>query len=513
MKRVLFLLCLLLGFSFSGSTFAQWGPARIIKSAPDTAIVTAFYYYQRTIAADSFGRVHVVWTQFPVDTTGGQPSWLYYMRSTDWGATWEQPILLSQPGQDAIVPSITADGLGNVHVVWMGLVPGGYGAIYRRSPDGGRSWEPETTLVFDPNGFPTNPQVEANRRSGIVHVIWSNGDVCYKRSVDSGKTWSADTLLSASPYGDQNISLSLDSKGRPHITWYEDLGMVTPGRIWYKNSSDEGLSWNPSVMIADSDTTLPGAPNIAIDGLDRVYVFFTAFWGSKPDSTWSGQIVYRVSRDTGQTFGPRRPLTVYPSESGLVSVAGDLKGGVHVVYADTIPYGSSGLWLFYNGSTDGGATWRYHPPFNLTDSFQGGLPSLTAAPDGRVHLEYLTGTRNPTFTSWIIYRSGFPLGVEAYPKGNWGGRDLARLEVYPNPVTSLAYLRVQVPSGVKASLKIFDITGRLVRVLSSNLKAPKEAVVWDGKDGWGRSVPSGVYLCRLEGGGVETRQKTMVLIR
>lgn len=517
MKKSVYLVSLLC-LSSASPCLSQWGPARIIKTARDTIISISPYYYMRAITADTFGRVHVVWMQEPIDTSGGFYSVTCYQRSTDGGSTWAAPIRLSQPNEGGNYPSVAADGLGNVHVVWTALLrTGEYWAIYRRSTDGGQTWEPETMLVYNSKSFPITPQLVADGK-GTVHLVWSHPvwpaytEVGYKRSSDGGVTWSSDTLLTNSPLMNCPVPITLDSRGNPHICWYE-YGFPYPGRLWYKNSTDGGLTWNPSVMIADSDTTLPGGPNIAIDGLNRVYVFFLAYWGSKPDSTWSSQIVYRVSKDTGQIFGPRQPLTFYPSAPGLVSVTADPTGGVHVVYPDTIPYGSSGNWLFYNGSTDGGATWRFNPPFNLTDSFQGGLPSLTLDPTGRVHLVYFSGFEGPPFTSWIIYRSGYPLGIEANPKGGFGGRDLARLEVYPNPVTSVAHLWVQLPGGFKASLKIFDITGRLIRVLSSNLSSKREEVVWDGKDGWGRSVPSGVYLCRLEGGGMETLQKAMVLIR
>jgi hypothetical protein len=239
------------------------------------------------------------------------------------------------------------------------------------------------------------PQVAADEK-GIVHLVWGHPlppmkvEVGYKRSSDGGKTWSRDTLLTNTPFWNQYVSLVLDSKRRPHIAWYEDIGLISPGRIWYKNSSDEGLTWNPSVIIADSDTTGPAAPNIAIDGVDRVYVFFMAYWGSKPDSTWSPQIVYRVSKDTGQTFGPRQALTVYPHDPTPASVTGDIFGGVHAVWQDCIPRPPPGFsGLDYNGSTDGGRTWRFDPPILLTGPLGSIDQSITADSRGKVHLVYL----------------------------------------------------------------------------------------------------------------------------
>jgi flagellar hook assembly protein FlgD len=85
--------------------------------------------------------------------------------------------------------------------------------------------------------------------------------------------------------------------------------------------------------------------------------------------------------------------------------------------------------------------------------------------------------------------------------------------VYPNPMTSLAHFRIQAPGNTKPSLKIYDITGRLVRDLSSKLMPRMKEVVWDGRDEVGNVLPSGVYLCRLEGEGFEPRHQAVVLTR
>ena len=47
-------------------------------------------------------------------------------------------------------------------------------------------------------------------------------------------------------------------------------------------------------------------------------------------------------------------------------------------------------------------------------------------------------------------------------------------------------------------LSIFDIRGRLVRVLLSDYEANgMQKIIWDGTDRSGISVPSGLYICRL----------------
>jgi flagellar hook assembly protein FlgD len=48
---------------------------------------------------------------------------------------------------------------------------------------------------------------------------------------------------------------------------------------------------------------------------------------------------------------------------------------------------------------------------------------------------------------------------------------------------------------------VFDVMGRKVcELLSEDATSGRKSIVWDGRDGSGRSVSSGAYLVRLEAG-------------
>jgi hypothetical protein len=81
----------------------------------------------------------------------------------------------------------------------------------------------------------------------------------------------------------------------------------------------------------------------------------------------------------------------------------------------------------------------------------------------------------------------------------------------PNPFrgeTRIAYaLAEAVPS---LRLEVLDPAGRLIRVLREGpAEAGSHAVVWDGRDREGRSVPNGAYFCTLAAG--DTRQTRRLL--
>jgi flagellar basal-body rod modification protein FlgD len=56
--------------------------------------------------------------------------------------------------------------------------------------------------------------------------------------------------------------------------------------------------------------------------------------------------------------------------------------------------------------------------------------------------------------------------------------------------------------GGDAKVSVYDRSGRLVRrVFAGALGAGRNVVYWDGRDGNGDTVPSGVYVVTVEAGG------------
>lgn len=82
--------------------------------------------------------------------------------------------------------------------------------------------------------------------------------------------------------------------------------------------------------------------------------------------------------------------------------------------------------------------------------------------------------------------------------------------VYPNPTNSQAQIDYSLRAEGKASLAVYDVLGRLVRVLEEGVKpAGVHRVSWDGKNQDSGLAPSGVYFLRL---GTPERVKTKRLV-
>lgn len=84
---------------------------------------------------------------------------------------------------------------------------------------------------------------------------------------------------------------------------------------------------------------------------------------------------------------------------------------------------------------------------------------------------------------------------------------------HPNPFNPLTTIHYELLRPSQVQLAIYDLSGRLVRTLvdGTTKAAGTHHTVWNGKDGSGRSVASGVYLVALRDGISELTQKLTLL--
>ena len=99
-----------------------------------------------------------------------------------------------------------------------------------------------------------------------------------------------------------------------------------------------------------------------------------------------------------------------------------------------------------------------------------------------------------------------------------GPADMMRAEVrllpnWPNPFNPSTSIPFELSESGHASLRIYDIGGRLVRTLVDDQLAGDCYVVrWDGRDDRGGSLPSGAYFYSLQA-GERTLTRKLVLVQ
>jgi len=79
---------------------------------------------------------------------------------------------------------------------------------------------------------------------------------------------------------------------------------------------------------------------------------------------------------------------------------------------------------------------------------------------------------------------------------------------YPNPFNPSTQIKFQIPERGLVTLTIYDLLGKEVKVLIKEEKNKGTYMVnWDGKDKYGRTVSSGIYLYRLQSGSMSLCKK------
>jgi hypothetical protein len=101
-----------------------------------------------------------------------------------------------------------------------------------------------------------------------------------------------------------------------------------------------------------------------------------------------------------------------------------------------------------------------------------------------------------------------PVGDNALPRATVLGK------AHPNPFNPSTTIDFALARSGPARLEVFDLNGRLVRVLvNENLDAGNHQATWNGNDRSGRSVASGAYFYRLTAADGSVQSGRMVLVK
>ena len=111
----------------------------------------------------------------------------------------------------------------------------------------------------------------------------------------------------------------------------------------------------------------------------------------------------------------------------------------------------------------------------------------------------------------ILEEFGYSPGAAGEPGS---GADLLFDPVGPNPLRPGTEMAFTIPRSGPVELRVIDVSGRVVRTLLDEKvhEAGRHRVSWDGRDGSGHDVASGIYFAVLEAGG-ERRVRRMAVVR
>ncbi|RLI63495.1 MAG: hypothetical protein DRO67_05635, partial [Candidatus Asgardarchaeum californiense] len=183
-----------------------------------------------SIAKAADGKLWVIWDRY------GD---IYYKTSSDDGATWSDPQLLVETNYYNYKPSIMKASDNTLWLVWIRN-----GDIYcKTSTDNGSTWSSET-VILDDSYYNYRPRIsEANGRLWVTYDRYEEDSNVYYIYYDGA--WSSPQPLAteSGSIREWNGKIVADSTNKLYGVYQRE------GDIYYKTSTDNGVTWSSPIQI------------------------------------------------------------------------------------------------------------------------------------------------------------------------------------------------------------------------------------------------------------------------
>jgi hypothetical protein len=211
-------------------------------SEPVTISGEAGGAFEPEIAMTAGDVINVVWE----DTVSGTSA-IRFARSTDNGATFSSPQQVSHGDGSATEAHIAADGAGRLSVVWVQTIGDDKHAFYSRSTDDGATFSEPLQLTRAPGTSISKPLALAYQN--VVYVAYQNEaprhmQVYLAKSEDGGATFADAVQVSNADNScgrAHSASMTVDSQGMLHMVWIDAshvVGCTDEGLLFYSRSAN-----------------------------------------------------------------------------------------------------------------------------------------------------------------------------------------------------------------------------------------------------------------------------------
>gem|GEM_PF-2375570 len=423
------------------------------------------------IVVDSQGWLHVV---FGFISPGG----VWYTRSTDNGINWTFPVMISDTMSFIYSGSVSfiIDGSDNLYVMWHYYYEGvsdGYDIFFTKSMDHGATWLRPNVIVNDTvschNQYPTF----CFNGHDTIFVVWKDNrlsqgsHIFFSRSINAGIEWLDTNIKVNADTNLFNFYPQISSSNNVlYCVWAECPGWT--GHLKCSKSTDDGNSWTEPVIISEPFVQEKGSLRLDVDSLGNLYVVW-------PDSRQdTSDIFFSYSSDSGNTW-----------HSPNIRVNDDTTQRPQT-YADLLVKGSDDIYVVWTDSREDTVPGYGHGPdiYFARGSIISSIEEKQSCALTKINLQTSPNPFNKKITvRYTIHDAGPPRFAEQ-------GRGCR-----------IADYRLQI--------KIYDISGHLVRSFNHLTSLPFSQIIWDGTDKAGFRVPTGVYFIILKSLNYSTTKKVV----
>ena len=335
---------------------------------------------------------------------------IYFTKSSNGGRSWSTPMRVNDDAGPApqAQPNLALDSANNIYIAWTDMRNGNNDVYFSKSITGGLTFSANVRV----NDVTTNSQSEPDLavdpvNAHLVHVVWTDTrsaitgpDIFYANSTDGG--------LSFNPSLRVNDDVSGAEQGQAHIAvapnrdvyvvWRDPRSAAKGPDIYFSKSSDLGATWSPNIFLnSDVGNFVQQDPTIAVDAAGTIYVAWTDY----RNANTAPDIYEAWSSNAGASFGANVKVN---DDQGLApqlnpNLAANA-GKVQIAWADYRTGGATSYDIYTASSVDGVA-WSPNMKVNddtLPNNYQA-TPSIAVDSAGDVFAAFL----DTRAIGWDVY--------------------------------------------------------------------------------------------------------------
>jgi hypothetical protein len=428
--------------------------------------------------------------------------------------------ICSAAGDQAQI-ELTSDGGGGAIITWVDYRGGYYSDVYAQRVDrnGNVLWALDGLPVCTATRDQTEQRLVPDGAHGAI-LVWKDernyattGDDLFAQRVDAGGTalWTPDGIpVCVEVDRQEEADLTADHAGGAVIGWRDWRGFGEPGDVYAQRVDGDGeVLWAPNGVAVCTAPYEQYGPALLADGESSTYLCWTDLRSGNAD-------VYAQRIDAlGNPLWTANGVSVSSaaknqSEPEIVSVGGD----VVIAWPDGRNEQFTRDIYAQRLDPEGNALWT-----------AGGVP-VSRAPERQYRLQMVPDFSGGVILAWEDEREGNLWERDVYAQRvdstgacstPTGIRDHGRSPTFalyppaPNPGSGRVDFRFNLPVASEVSIEIYDVAGRPVRMERvGKMDGGEQRYFFDGRDGAGNVVPSGVYFVRVSAGSLVRTQKFVV---
>ena len=275
-----------------------------------------------------------------------------YLLRTKKKTKFRKPQLLTQGDGGGFSPRLGLTSNGQLNLVYGDTTDGLRRARFMRSTDAGETFSDPVTISGESNGA-FEPEI-AMTPGDALNVAWEDtvsgtSAIMFARSTDGGATFSAPKQVSQGGGNATEAHIAADDTGRLSVVWVQEVG--ADKHAFYSRSIDDGQTFSEPLQL----TTAPGTSISKPLALAYKNVVYVSYQNEAPRHM---QVYLTRSDDAGVTFADAVQVSNADNSCGRAhsaSMAVDSQGMLHIVWIDAshvVGCNDEGL-LFYSRSPNG----------------------------------------------------------------------------------------------------------------------------------------------------------------